>query len=635
MPRKSTQIVRKVFDRSIMPEEIIESIKEEIPDIKPIQEQFFADMLKLLQTPKRKGGKVIAIPAPCGIGKSIFIKHYIKLCAKNKLGLIVITDNIERLDKQYDLPKEAKEQIFMCRMETSVIGEKQEIFSHPVIMMTSQKFFGLSDEARELLYRYDKKTAMYKYRRRVIIDEQPIFYIPANIDIAMLNDIDTLLNDGLDETIEDKKNIISTYQKCRAELSDYIKELETKFENDITFYVSSNQFENHGKESFMKFYELIDRYMVTLKEFNVTNAKNIEFLKQLYTDGGIFISTKKRGGYKYKKGFWLFKSCLECFQVKNGITNFYIFDGTADVYPLYEQDFIQIYDCDKYRKELDLSINFVKISTSKSRFNEHKEELTAINDFIQKSKQTDMPLIMTYANYINSFKDTSKALAYFGNIKGFNEFKELTECYHIGINRYEPIVYFMMACVVEPWIYQYVKTMNIDESAEFFEEITNNKIDYSEVSEEMKIKMVMQDMLTWSVMADFEQNIFRLSIRDIGNKRHNEVNLLINYENKQYEILCRTIEARFSKRAEINYVDTPSNILEEKTRHRKSDTGETHPQKILNYIDSLPDGCEFNIQSLCDVTGLSTRQVESAKKNSIVREKLNDMRTSKRGNYKK
>ena len=46
-------------------------------------------------------------------------------------------------------------------------------------------------------------------------------------------------------------------------------------------------------------------------------------------------------------------------------------------------------------------------------------------------------------------------------------------------------------------------------------------------------------------------------------------------------------------------------------------------------------GCEFNIQSLCDVTGLSTRQVESAKKNSIVREKLNDMRTGKRGNYKK
>lgn len=57
--------------------------------------------------------------------------------------------------------------------------------------------------------------------------------------------------------------------------------------------------------------------------------------------------------------------------------------------------------------------------------------------------------------------------------------------------------------------------MNIDESAEFFEEITNNKIDYGEVSEEMKIKMVMQDMLIWSVMADLEQNIFRLSIRDI------------------------------------------------------------------------------------------------------------------------
>ena len=272
MSRESTQIVRKVFDRPIMPEEIIESIKEENPDIQPIQEQFFTDMLKLLQNSKRKNGKVVAIPAPCGIGKSIFIKHYLKLCTKNELGLIVITDNIERLDNQYDLPKEAKEKIFMCRMETSVIAEKYEIFSHPVIMMTSQKFFGLSDEARELLYTYD------------------------------------------------------------------------------------------------------------------------------------------------------------------------IFDGTADVYPLYEQDCIQMYDCDKYRNKLDLSINFVKVSTSKSRFNEYKRELGAIADYIQESKQTDMPLVMTYANYINSFKETSKALAYFGNIKGFNEYKELTECYHIGINRYEPIV---------------------------------------------------------------------------------------------------------------------------------------------------------------------------------------------------
>lgn len=71
----------------------------------------------------------------------------------------------------------------------------------------------------------------------------------------------------------------------------------------------------------------------------------------------------------------------------------------------------------------------------------------------------------------------------------------------------------MMAFIDDPWIYQYVKTMNIDESAEFFEEITSNKIDYSAVSEEMKINRIMQDMLTLSAMSAmeyFEQNIFRL-----------------------------------------------------------------------------------------------------------------------------
>lgn len=193
----------------------------------------------------------------------------------------------------------------------------------------------------------------------------------------------------------------------------------------------------------------------------------------------------------------------------------------------------------------------------------------------------------------------------------------------------------MMACIVNPWIYQYTKTMNIDDSAKFFEEITDNKIDNRDEIIEMEIKKKMQEMLIGSVMADFEQNIFRLSMREIGNKRHNEVNLLINYENKQYEILCNNIEARFSGRAEVNYVGSPFNVLEEKTRCRKSETGETNPQKILNYIDSLPDGYEFDIQSLCKETGLSTRQVESAKKNPIVKEKLNNMRMGKRGNYKK
>lgn len=54
------------------------------------------------------------------------------------------------------------------------------------------------------MFRFDKPTSINKYRRWVIIDEQPIFFTTSHINISALNNIDTLLNEGLDESVEEK-----------------------------------------------------------------------------------------------------------------------------------------------------------------------------------------------------------------------------------------------------------------------------------------------------------------------------------------------------------------------------------------------------------------------------------------------
>ena len=117
---------KKLFERSISSDEVIQSITEEIGEIQPIQKQFFTDMTDMLRNRKIKN-KVIAVPAPCGIGKSVFIKHYLKLCTENRLGLVVITDNIERLNKQYDLPDEAKKK-YLCVRQKTLFLQKNIIF---------------------------------------------------------------------------------------------------------------------------------------------------------------------------------------------------------------------------------------------------------------------------------------------------------------------------------------------------------------------------------------------------------------------------------------------------------------------------------------------------------------------------
>lgn len=612
-------------------EEIIKGIVDRVGSkfpITPMQMDFFAEMVSLINNDKDTE-KVTCIPAPCGIGKSLFIGSCVKVCAKQNIGLLVLTDSIKRLNGYVE---DLTDNIFVCTAEMSVFQVLDEIKRNAVVLMTTQKYFGLDDVQREMLFDFKNKR-MWEHRRKVIIDEMPKFYSSEKISIRELNTIDTLLNCNLSELVEDKEEIIRLFEKGKNQIKVYMKEHEQKDDEDYLFYANPCELEKI-RDGFGDFFDKVEKYRTELMkdEGNYNDVKLIDSLRYLCENGGVFSSYKKSRGYKYETTYWVYQNKSDYFKTNMRKTKFFIFDATCNIHPLYQQDFIKIIDCSKYKRKLNLTINIVNISTSKYSF-KAKSDFSNIINYINSQKQSE-PLIVTYVDVEHAFKNVFSHTAHFGNIKGFNEYNNLTEMYQIGLNRCNPLEYYFMLCTNNQEVYNITKAMPKEESRDFFSHIIKLKDDGK--ASAAFAKYWMDEILVNSIVADFEQNLFRLSVRNMAEERNNKVMLFTNYAKEMYAKVCKNIEERFKGIAEVKYLDTPDSIKVEQLNNRKSRSGETHLQKILKFLNSKEVGEVFDIKELCENTKLTQKQLQKVKDNNpSIKNIFNKMKTDKKGVYAK
>ena len=619
-------------ERTPKAEEILEIIKtkgkEKGYTTLPIQEQFYIDMVDLLNSDKNVS-KLTCIPARCGIGKSVLISAYTKWHADNNEGLIVVTDNLERLNSIYNFDEKSMTNIVKIEAETSILGEQAILNNKAVILMTTQKYFGLDKEQREILFNF-KYGRLWKHRTKVIFDELPSFYAANEIGVKELNDIDTLLRDGLDETINDKDEIISVFTEGKHRLLAYMETLERKSDTDVLFFANLDELDEL-KQSFGYFFEKVEKYKSVLMKKDCNDAKNIGFLKNLLDEGGFFGGYKKTSGYKYSNSFFVYKNNADYFKTENNKTKFFVFDATSDIHPLYRQHFITLHNCTKYRIPLNLTIKIVNVSTSKNALNQ--EKVIGIANYIKSIKESNEPLIFTYKEYEKYFTDISPNINHFGNIKGSNKHRQITECFHIGVNRFNPFVYFLMAGTVVDDYYKDAISMTPERSIDFFDSILKTNSDKGR-SKEAFVKYDMEQMLINSVIADFEQNIFRMSIRNIDNSAHNVAYLFINYESDTYGKVAKCIEERFKGIATVEYLGTPDTIALDKLKNRNSVKGETNTQKVISWIENLKVGEMFRTSDLLKGTKLTSKQLDKVKEhNECIRNSFLSMKTDKKGYY--
>ena len=317
---------------------------------------------------------------------------------------------------------------------------------------------------------------------------------------------------------------------------------------------------------------------------------------------------------------------------------FFVFDATADIDPRYDLDYVEIVTGEKYNKPLNMLITNVQISTSKNVMCKgNKRAITTSNTIIKYlknklkhgiGKQREI-LIVVYSDLLRRFQKEFDNVGYFGNLKGFNDFKDLYRMAHIGMNRFPNMAYFFIYCGCHMETYRQLMDMSEEESLDFFSALSKNH--------NKEYESIITSVMLRCMLADFEQNIFRLAIRNYSNTENVHIWTFYNSNDSLYSELSSMIEKRYKPYGTIfEYEDTPEELQIEKIKDRKPPEGKkmTNAQKIIEWCDKQESGKVFKLNELLQDTGMNNDSFKSTRKdNQTIKKLFDDMKTDKRGYY--
>ena len=104
-------------------------------------------------------------------------------------------------------------------------------------------------------------------------------------------------------------------------------------------------------------------------------------------------------------------------------------------------------------------------------------------------------------------------LAYFGNLKGSNDYREYTKIIHLGFNRFSDYDYFSNICMngtVDLTDFQQCTQDQSQKQIKEYMQQYNGNYEY----------YPMQEVFVNSVLTDFEQNIFRSVLTQLKTWRY-------------------------------------------------------------------------------------------------------------------
>lgn len=153
------------------------------------------------------------------------------------IGLIIITDRIDNLRKIATSEIDSDFNRFITDNSSKIAilssdnikDEWTELYKKPIVLMSTQRYFNLE---------IDSILQLTKNRNKIVFDEKPFILDFVKVDIKALNDIDTALKQGLNDTIcqSDKGYIIKMTENTRKRKLNK-KELLAKLKKESRFNI--------------------------------------------------------------------------------------------------------------------------------------------------------------------------------------------------------------------------------------------------------------------------------------------------------------------------------------------------------------------------------------------------------------
>ena len=560
-------------------------------------------------------GTVKVFPLPCGVGKSEYIKYLISDALNKNYGLIVVTDEVERLNSYTAAQDEQLTEYIQRNIHrisilnsSTIATEAKVLHSKPIVLMCTQRYFDLSiDEIKHF-------TAT---RRKIVFDEKPYIFVTYKLTIEALNNVDSALKEGLDDTVNqaDKESLVSKWESINTALQRALKDNEAhNADYKREEYFNFSAFVDVDVAS--GFFALIGKYRPQMKRYNPEIIKIIDAVRQL-TIEGVITSQKakyKNSGNTYNNYFTvLMNNICKLTAVEATV---YILDGTSDISPEYDLKCVEKIDCNKFHPDLrNLTINIVNVNTSKDRLTQSGEKPeTLIKTIIEyiKAQPQKINTVFTYKSIAEKFRNDFDNVNWFGNIKGTNQYRDVCHICQVGLNRYPDLTYMLYANAIGQFN---------DYNTGF-----QNRIYGKETIDDIRCRLIL---------ADIEQNLYRCRIRNKDNKENCTYTLVCNVDERSrifeaYRPLLDMIKARYkSFGATVRYIETPTQFKLLKAKERKTQN-KTTVQKFEEWIRNQPEGRIFKRADIMSECNINESQFKDLKKTGI----LNGFTTDKQGVYK-
>lgn len=589
----------------------VEEYKKNIPNISEKQIDFAKNLATRIFN-LEMDGEIEVNYNRYGMGKSTIIKAVLNNLVNNYCfwgelpreaqlddygnGAIVITDRLDRLEEianynglhdrcyliKYDKDEESE---LYKKSKKDFLKQLNEQSKYPVVLLTTQKYFKMKKSERNLLYKWKNGE-----RKILIVDEKPPIISTEIVDERYLSNIRVEL-ESLPKG-EDRTFLIGYWKKFYSWL-DGVRDNYTEY--DINWVSSSGNDCLISNATDKKFFD-------KLAELGSTKLyDSVSKLKDINKEGCLFISNSDKDQDNSRK-FILINNNTDKFDTDKCKT--IIFDATAK----YDIDYTvsEKYNIFKFddSKESDINLHYIKVPTSQRNLKSNFSNIENICKYI--NTLGDNLFVATYGKKSGLFQQfsrliNSKEIAYFGDIKGKNDWNNYSDMVHLGLNRKSNDVYLA----------SYIALTRVNKK---WNEVQDSDKIYIEVQEILKnnkgrfLNEKMQRIMESDLVVDTVQNIMRIKCRHFNNKEMCNVFLLCS---GSYNSVIEKIRLVIGANKKEYIPDIFSEAKEQS--FTKKDGTKTNNQKFKEWFECW-DGSKIEVKEVKTILDIKDKAWEKLKK---------------------
>jgi len=487
--------------------------------------------------------RVSVLSIPCGSGKSTALTKliYDVIRRNDSQGLIIVTDSVERMSEYWNPETENpayddallrfiswnQDKVAVIHSQNYDQMKMRQRYA-PVVVLTTQRYFGLTPERIKEFLRWEKGT-----RPLIIFDEAPYLSTERDVTPATINTVASALRMCIEATDEESRDVkqtaIALWEEIRSMLLGVMDKLEYTPELQYAFIP--------GKEddTFANFLTYVQEHRSELDTNTVKIVQMVEDVMRLLQGWGVYSHRNAAKSGKYESKFTVHVDYRELLTELGA--KVIILDGTADISPMYGEDYIHMLPTRSYSKSLSyLTIKLCDLPTGESDLRSNPlETAKMIRAYLAAATNNDRNLVIFSSEkmetaFRNSGHDKEHT-GHFNNIKGLNTYKTALNIAQVGLNRKPPVDYLTLDLARN----EDVRTQLIaDTESEGFIVAMNNArktLDYN------------VDTMTRHVLADMEQNLYRGVIRNAANTT--PYTYYVFFEHQAYESLIVMIKKRY------------------------------------------------------------------------------------------